>query len=160
MYEEYGNSGYYYQGPVYQQTDDSNQPINYGLAVTALVLGLLSLVFFLFGLNIITSIVSIVLGIIFLTSNAGRPNKKGRGLAIVGIVTSILSIVLFAISWVLIISNVNNVVNMFDEYMDDPNLYYQYEYNYGEDYEDLDELYNEYENLLETEPSLQEDETL
>ena len=43
-----------------------------GLAIAALVLGLVSLVFFLFGLNIFTGLLAIILSIIYLVTHKGK----------------------------------------------------------------------------------------
>ncbi len=161
------NEEYYYSENFYQQDGGNGQngndvAVNYGLAVTSLVLGIVSVVFFFFGINILTAIVSITLAIIFLVSNSGRGVKKGRSLAIWGIITSILSLVMFVISWVFIFSNINNMVNMFDDYMDSPGLYYEYNFDGDEgDIQDYDDILKQYEDLLNENQNVpEEDQTL
>ncbi len=116
------------------------RPDNYGLAVVSMVLGIISLVFFLFGLNFISAIVSIILAIIFLASNAGNGIKAGKGMAIAGIVTSGLSIALFIGCIIFVTRNATNIIHMFEsEFMTNPDYYEFYEDEFDLDFpEDYD----------------------
>jgi len=90
----------------YQQPDDSyttppqeTNPGN-GFGIAALVLGILSLVCFCIGLNIVLAILAIVFGAIHL----GRHKKGGnKGFGIAGIVMGIVSIVIGFVFWILVI---------------------------------------------------------
>ena len=144
MNEEYYYSENFNENNTNFRQEQNLRPQNYGLLVPAFVLGLASLVFFLFGLNLITAIVAIVLSVMFLAANAGTGNKKGRGMAIIALVSSVLSIIMFIGSWALIVRNLDNLDDMFSDYLGNPELYY--EYNSGDDFDDF---YNEYEKLLE-----------
>ena len=107
---------------IFEEGEEVYQPI--GMAVASLVLGVLSLIFFLAGLNLIGAIVSIILGIIFIATKRG---KAGKNLAVIGIITSIISIVMFfgSISYLLanskgIMAIENDILSLYDA-----NGYYQ-----------------------------------
>jgi len=85
---------------IFEEGEEVYQPI--GMAVASLVLGLLSLIFFLVGLNLVGAIISIILGIIFIATRRGQAGKR---LAVIGIITSIISIVLFFGSMSYMLSN-------------------------------------------------------
>ena len=77
-----------------------------GLAVTAMVLGIVSLVCFLFFFNILTGISAIILSIVYLAVHKG---KDGKIMATIGLVTAVLSIVLFFGSLMIILGNIEHV---------------------------------------------------
>jgi len=77
-----------------------------GLAVTAMVLGVVSLVFFLFVFNIFTGISAIILSIVYLAVHKG---KDGKIMAVVGLITAVLSLVLFFASVGLILGNIDHI---------------------------------------------------
>lgn len=83
---------YTYSGDVPEQ-----KPAKTGLAVAALVLGIISVVLSCLGFNIIIAIVAIILGAVYLSKK--QPEK--RGMAIAGIVLGIVSIALFVLLVVL-----------------------------------------------------------
>ncbi|MCR4568253.1 MAG: hypothetical protein K5769_09390 [Pseudobutyrivibrio sp.] len=94
-------SGYYY----------NQQPSNTGMAIGSFVSGLLALLFFSVGVNLLVALISIALGIVFLT----KTNEiQGRTLAKVGIVVSIISIILFVGSVIWILPNAENLTQMYD----------------------------------------------
>ena len=133
-----------YEGAEYSfyQEPQPQKKESIGLAVVSLILGLLSLVFFLIGLNIIFALASIVLGIIFIAS---FKQKRGKGLAITGIVASVISIVLFAVSWGFILHNIDNIAAIGD----DMDGMYEWYYYYGSDddmYQDFFDEYQMFEN--------------
>ncbi|MBR5636867.1 MAG: DUF4190 domain-containing protein, partial [Pseudobutyrivibrio sp.] len=108
----------------------NGRPNNYGLAIASLIMGIVSLVFFLFILNIFTAVAAIIMGLLFLGGTAR--GCKGRGMALAGVITSILSIVLCIGSYVLIFQNADNISNMMeDELRKSPE--FNYEFNYGDD---------------------------
>ena len=139
---------YYYTDDVEREINnlgnDNRRPSHYGLAVVSLVLGLVSLVFFLFLLNIITGIAAIVFGITFLVGT--RKGDKGRGFAKIGIITSILSIVLCIGSYIMIFQNADNISRMLEnELKNNDSQFHYYEYD-NEDpfkgFDDIEDFYN------------------
>ena len=83
-----------------------------GLAITALVLGLVSLMLFLFVFNILTGGIAIVLAIIYLATHEG---KDGKVMATIGLISAVLSIALLIISWILISSNARGLLPIYKE---------------------------------------------
>ncbi len=77
------------QGPI-DYASPADKPRTSGLAITALVLGILGLVSSCFLIGVVPGIVAIVLGIIGI-SQTSDPKVGGRGLAIGGLVTGILA---------------------------------------------------------------------
>ena len=132
---------YYYTDDVEREIKNlenrNGHPGNYGLAIASLIMGIASLVFFLFLLNVMSAIIAIIFCIIFLSTT--RSGEKGRGLALAGIITSILSIVLCIGSYVIIFQNAANISRMFEnELQNDNSPFYYYEYN--GDYDSLEDL--------------------
>ena len=127
-----------------------------GPAIFSLVLGIIALVFFLLGINIIFAIASVVLGIISLTV---FKNKRGKIFAISGILTSVISVGMFIFSWAFIFSNSENIAKI----ADDPStmeLFYDYygitmDDIYGDDYDyifenpDGDDLSNMFDGIID-----------
>ncbi len=109
------------------------RPQNYGLVITALIFGIISLVFFLFGLNIISAIVSVILAIIYL---ATCHSKKGIGMAVTAIVCSVLSVVLTICSWTIVFTN-PHIDTLFDDFIDQQGDYYLDD--------NMQDFFNEYE---------------
>ncbi|MBR4708477.1 MAG: hypothetical protein IKP29_10520 [Pseudobutyrivibrio sp.] len=107
---------------IFEEGEEVYQPI--GMAVASLVLGVLSLIFFLAGLNLIGAIVSIILGIIFIATKRG---KAGKNLAVIGIITSIISIVLFFGSIAYLLTNSKGIMAIENDILSlyDANGYYQ-----------------------------------
>ncbi len=69
-------------------------PESNGMAIAALVLGILSLVtFWLCGLGAVLGLVAIVLGAVALSKANKTPARDGRGQAIAGIVTGAIAVV-------------------------------------------------------------------
>ena len=93
-----------YTGPKYSYIDPGYKPKSDGLgiAVASMVLGIISFVLFLCGINIIASIISIILGIVFLVRSS---DKLGRIFSNTGIVTSVLGIACCIVAWNFIFSN-------------------------------------------------------
>ena len=109
-----------------------------GLAIASLILGILSLMFFLTGVNILTSILALVFGIIYLST---VKQKKGKGMAVAGIITAALAIVLCIGAWVFIIGNAANLASLAE---DEEGMERWYEY-YGLDEDDFyNDFYNDY----------------
>ena len=143
----------------YYYTDDVEREIknmqngnggsaNYGLAMASLVMGIVSLVFFLFLLNIISAILAIIFGIIFLGTS--RKGEKGRALAVAGIITSVLSIVFCIGSYMIVFQNADNVTEMMENELRNSNPQFHY-YQETDPFDDFDNL----EDFLE-----KEDDTL
>ena len=143
---------YYYTDDVEREIknmeNDNSRPANYGLAVASLVMGIVSLVFFLFILNIISAIVAIIFGIIFLGSTTR--GQKGRSCAAAGIVTAVLSVVLCIGSYVIIFQNGDNITKMMENELRGKDSQFHYYYDddfYGEDpFKDIEDFYQFYEN--------------
>lgn len=70
-----------------------------GLALAALILGIISLVVSCMGFNIIVAIIAIILGAVYLS----KKQQARRGMAIAGLVLGIISIALFVLMVVLIV---------------------------------------------------------
>lgn len=107
---------------IFEEGEEVYQPI--GMAVASLVLGVLSLIFFLIGLNLVGAIVSIILGIIFIATRRG---KAGKRLAVIGIITSIISIVLFFASMSYMLTNTKGILALENDILSLYNMdgYYQ-----------------------------------
>ncbi|MBP3262186.1 hypothetical protein [Pseudobutyrivibrio sp.] len=127
--EQYGQ----YTGPKYSYQDPGYKPESDGLgmAVVSMVLGVGSIMFFILGINIICSIISIILGIVFLAKSS---NKLGRIFSITGIITAVLGIVCCIAAWSFIFSNADNIAGLADD-KDGMEEWYEY---YG-----LDGMYND-----------------
>ncbi len=131
---------YYYTDDVARKMDEirqnNNKLENIGLIIPAVVLGVASLVLFLFGINLLMAAISIIMAILFLAANVRMGKKRGTGLAIIAIVTSVLSVVLFFGSWALIMTNFDNLAPMIEEeFENNPNI----EFNYNNNYWDTDD---------------------
>lgn len=101
----YGNNqGYQYNpyggAPREPQRGPHGKKMNVGLGIASLVIGIISLMCFCTGLNVILAILAIVFGIVQLAT------CESKGLAIGGIVMAAISIVLTAITYGLLFSNV------------------------------------------------------
>lgn len=96
-------------------------PEKTGLAVAALVLGIIAIVTSCFGFNIIIAIIGIIFAAVYLA----KKQSARRGMAIAGLVLSIISIAVFVIMVILVVVfAVSGVLGMF---MSDP--LYQEMYN-------------------------------
>lgn len=121
------------------QRNENARPEGYGLAIASMILGIFSLVFFLFGINFLTAIAGTILGIIFLVTSIRTRSSKGRAMAITGIVTSVLSIALFIGSIAYIMHNSDNIIRMFEsEFLFNPGLQDEFNFEYNFDY-DIDD---------------------
>lgn len=100
----YGGNGYQYNPyggtPREPQRGPHGKKMNVGLGIASLVIGIISLMCFCTGLNVILAILAIVFGIVQLAT------CESKGLAIGGIVMAAISIVLTAITYGLLFSNV------------------------------------------------------
>lgn len=105
-----------------------------GKAKKSLILGLISLVFFLTWINLITAIISIISGIKYLKRGS---QKEGKAMAITGITCSILSVCLLFGS----MSYTANSAAM-DDLINDPSLEYFFEDGGYDDF-DFDEDFGE-----------------
>lgn len=105
-YEEIPPTGQPNMDPVYNPQPNMNQtygqppqPQKTGLAVAALVLGIIAIVLSCFGINIIFAVVAIILGAVYLA----KKQAARRGMAIAGLVLGIISIVVFILMVVLVV---------------------------------------------------------
>lgn len=100
----YGGNGYQYNpyggAPREPQRGPHGKKMSVGLGIASLVIGIISLMCFCTGLNVILAILAIVFGIVQLAT------CESKGLAIGGIVMAAISIVLTAITYGLLFSNV------------------------------------------------------
>ncbi len=119
----YGNQYQYnpYGGaPREPQRGPHGKKMNVGLGIASLVIGIISLMCFCTGLNVILAILAIVFGIVQLAT------CESKGLAIGGIVMAAISIVLTAITYGLLFSNVTFTDMMKEEvqqnFQDDENM--------------------------------------
>lgn len=78
---------------------EPQKPEKTGLAVAALVLGIISVVLSCMGFNIIIAIIAIILGAVYLS----KKQAARRGMAIAGLVLGIVSIVLLVLMVVLVV---------------------------------------------------------
>ena len=111
-YSQYQNT--HYNGPsytTYNKNSASGKKAGNGLAIASMILGIVSLVLFCSCINLITAIIAIIMGIVFL---ANYNTASGKGMAIAGIVTAALSIVMLVGSYSMILDN-PNLENLFDD---------------------------------------------
>ncbi|MCR5053391.1 MAG: hypothetical protein K6A69_00935 [Lachnospiraceae bacterium] len=97
--DPYGGNPYA-QPPNMQQAVRPDKSDSTGFGIASLVLGLISLLFFISILNIFPAILGIIFGII----QVAGYRKKGLGIA--GITTSVLSIVCTVVMWIILINMV------------------------------------------------------
>ena len=119
-------------------------PPNYNQrpADASMVLGLISLVLFCTGINIITAILSIVFGIIHLVKQ-----KQNHGMAVAGIVTAVVGILAFVTYWLLIIHAAGRTSGP-DEFLRRYEYQFDGEMNAPDDYQDLEDyLQHNFENF-------------
>jgi cell division protein FtsW (lipid II flippase) len=111
----------YYDNKVYTSDENENDESDKkGFAITALVLGIVSLLCFCCGLGFITAPISIIFGIISLAKHRG-----GKIMSIIGIVLSAITILIFGIivsvygdfakDYIRFIENYNEVVTEYRE---------------------------------------------
>lgn len=138
----YGNNqGYQYNpyggAPREPQRGPHGKKMNVGLGIASLVIGIISLMCFCTGLNVILAILAIVFGIVQLAT------CESKGLAIGGIVMAAISIVLTAITYGLLFSNVTFTDMMKEEVQQ----------NFQDD-EDMQQFLEEYGVTMDGEDTL------
>lgn len=111
----------------YTQSAEVRRRPGKGIAIASFVLGVFSMVFFLFGFNLITGLLALILGIFYLLNKG----QELRGFAIAGIVTTAISVALFTGSWIHIMGNTKHILTMEQEMLD------MFESYYGIDSEQL-----------------------
>ncbi len=137
---QYGNP----YPPNYNQrpADNRKEEPGKGFAVASMVLGLISLVLFCTGINIITAILAIVFGIIHLVKQ-----KQNHGMAVAGIVTAVVGILAFVTYWLLIIHAAGRTSGP-DEFLRRYEYQFDGEMNAPDDYQDLEDyLQHNFENF-------------
>ncbi len=104
----------YYQnrGPQY---NEKGKKIGNGMGTASLVLGVIALLSFLTGLNVITAILAVIFGIIQLVS------YDRKAFAAAGIACAVLSVVLTVGSYAAILSN-TNLMTMVEQAMEDGSM--------------------------------------
>lgn len=142
---QYGNPypPNYNQNPQYQSpADNRKKETGNGFAVASMVLGLVSLILFCTGINIIIAILAIVFGIIHLVKQ-----KQKSGMAVAGIITAVVGILAFITYWILII-HVAGRVSGPDDFLRRYEYQFDGEMKAPEDYQDLEDyLQHNYENF-------------
>ncbi len=137
----YGGNGYQYNpyggAPREPQRGPHGKKMNVGLGIASLVIGIISLMCFCTGLNVILAILAIVFGIVQLAT------CESKGLAIGGIVMAAISIVLTAITYGLLFSNVTFTDMMKEEVQQ----------NFQDD-EDIQQFLEEYGVTMDGEDTL------
>ena len=83
-----------------------------GFAIASLVLGIVSIVLFCASINIVTGILGIIFGAIYLVKK--YPEK--RGMALAGLILSIISIALYVILLIIGIATGISAINSLDYY--------------------------------------------
>lgn len=135
------NHGYQYNPyggtPREPQRGPHGKKMSVGLGIASLVIGIISLMCFCTGLNVILAILAIVFGIVQLAT------CESKGLAIGGIVMAAISIVLTAITYGLLFSNVT-FTNMMKE---------EVQHNFQDD-EDMQQFLEEYGVTMDGEDTL------
>ena len=121
-----------------QQGGQKKKGDGVGFGVASMVLGILSLLFFCTGCNLLFIILAVIFGIIQLVKN------EQKGFAITGLVTSGISLVLFMI---LIISVFESTWSLdyydyYRDYYDGSGDYDDYDNNYDYDYNNGDDGYD------------------
>ena len=126
------------QNQQYQQKKPGN-----GLAITSLVLGIVSIVFFCTCFNFVTAILAVIFGIIHLIQRS-----EGKGMAITGIITAAVSVILTVIMIIGIIAS-GIMEESYRTTTEDGSTYYEEEnpFEYFEDY--YNQYYDEYSNEYE-----------
>lgn len=138
----YGNNQEYQYNPYggaprEPQRGPHGKKMSVGLGIASLVIGIISLMCFCTGLNVILAILAIVFGIVQLAT------CESKGLAIGGIVMAAISIVLTAITYGLLFSNVT-FTNMMKE---------EVQHNFQDD-EDMQQFLEEYGVTMDGEDTL------
>ena len=134
------------QGPVYTETysnDFVDPSVGYtavpekkgmiGFAITALVLGILSVICCCFGLGWITAIPGIIFGIIAIAKKF-----DGKGCAVAGVVCSSIALVVALVGLILsllglslpMMASLESITSDYEDYYDD----YDYDYDYDDYY--------------------------
>ena len=120
-----------------------------GFGVASMVLGILSLLFFCTGCNLLFIILAVIFGIIQLVKN------EQKGFAITGLVTSGISLVLFMILIISVFASTGSLdyYDYYRDYYDGSGDYDDYDNNYDYDYNDGGDGYdydyndgNDYDN--------------
>ena len=105
----------------------NGKKLGVGFGVASLVLGIISLLCFCSGVNVILAILAIVFGVIQIVT------CEKKGMAIGGIATAVISVVLLVITWGLLFSNAA-FMDMMQEEMQ----------NNFEDDEDMQQFFEQY----------------
>lgn len=121
------NSNPYTNGQTGPQVGPNGKKLGVGFGVASLVLGIISLLCFCSGVNVILAILAIVFGVIQIVT------CEKKGMAIGGIVTAAISVVLLVITWGLLFSNAA-FMDMMQEEMQ----------NNFEDDEDMQQFFEQY----------------
>jgi len=116
-----------------------------GFGIAALVLGIVSMVFFWAGINFITAILAIIFGAIYVA----RRKEYGKGFGIAGIILGGISIVIGLIFWVVVaVLAVNYADFLGNEISNEIGNEFGEEFN-DEFYDNYDKYYDLFEGILD-----------
>lgn len=125
---DYGQAGGYPGYPGYPGYGPPLQELPKGLAIAALVLGILALVTFWTAVGgIVLGIVGVILGGVAIRK-AGRGQAGGRGMAIAGLVLSVLGLlggILFAVLYAFAVSMFGQAIQECQQYQGNPQRFRQ-----------------------------------
>ena len=112
-----------------------------GMAITAMILGIASLVFMCFWfISLPLAVAGLILGIIAVNKRSGGMAKAGMIMSIVGLVISIIMLIL-TIAGVGVLNELDNSSNSIYDYSSD--------YDDDYDYEDYEDIVDDYEDLVD-----------
>ena len=115
----------------YGSVPEGNGSGGNGFGIAALVLGIISLVFFCSCFTVITAPLAIIFGIVQLV----KSKTAGKGLAIAGLITGIISLIAFIAFWSLTLGNPalhDSILEQYKDYdFEDPESIEQFIEDYG-----------------------------
>jgi hypothetical protein len=138
------NDIYYSQG-IMEQPQNSGK----GMAIAALVLGILGLALFCVCGSFVLGTIGIILGIVVLVSK-----RNGRGMAIAGIITGLLGIILSVVmlvsfkddidNFMYLAQNADQIIEEYEEEGKIPDFILEYEEKYGKDVFDAEQFMDQF----------------
>ena len=141
--------GDYYENPYGGDSANpygSNKAVGTGFGIAALILGIISIVFFCSCLTFVTAPLAIIFGIVQLVRS-----KKGKGLAIAGLITGIISLIGCIAFWAVLTGNSalsDSILNEYGDYdFEDPESIEQFIEDYGNNFGgSIEDDYDDFED--------------